>query len=465
MKRFGAFQIAPLTLAVFGFALPLLLFGLHAEHRLDADEGVVLFGAWSLLNGHQAYVDDFQFIAPASNYLLYGLWNLFGPHFWIAKSAAVFSIYLTSVAIYQTSKLVRPNALPTLGMFVGSFMYCLISGYWPAISHNTFNAAVMSWALYFTLKYILRRRFSDAIFSGLLTGLAVLFLQHKGMMLFLALAASCLWFLLKDKDARWLKGLALYCSFTFLPLLTLLNWPVALLYESLIEFPRLQYMAVNRTTPMPLIIAGGCLLLIFLAFQGQLNRVSRILFVVQGLMFGTTMHRPDLAHVLILTFPMLALLCVPLSRLIMRFEEAGVPHRIQKLAGKLAVTLILASGSIVCAIRWTEIGTTPENWVLLQEAKKNCRSIYAGPFLPSIYYELRLQNPTRFSYLITNFHTKDHFDKARAQLEQNRPECAVISYQNVRHFNYNIDNPVEDFISRNYELHLQSGDEKLLLLR
>ena len=77
----------------------MLLIALHATHQLDSDEGVILNGAWNILNGRTLYTDFFEIVAPGSFYLIFAAWKLFGADFWIAKSIAIVAIAGAAAAV------------------------------------------------------------------------------------------------------------------------------------------------------------------------------------------------------------------------------------------------------------------------------------------------------------------------------------------------------------------------------
>jgi len=89
------------------------------------------------------------------------------------------------------------------------------------------------------------------------------------------------------------------------------------------------------------------------------------------------------------------------------------------------------------------------------EIKKICpknQGIYAGPFLPGLYFELRSLNQIPYSILITDQQSEAQFIDAADKLADKRPHCAVLNYAVVEKFAYNRDNPVDDFIEQNYRL-------------
>jgi hypothetical protein len=84
--------------------------------------------------------------------------------------------------------------------------------------------------------------------------------------------------------------------------------------------------------------------------------------------------------------------------------------------------------------------------------------LYAGPFMPNLYFEARKINPTGFAWLITGHHTPGQFARAAQRIETARPACAILNYETVRKYNYNTGNPVDNYIKNNYRLDKVLGE-------
>ncbi|MDD3102075.1 MAG: hypothetical protein PHE59_02935 [Patescibacteria group bacterium] len=78
--------------------------------------------------------------------------------------------------------------------------------------------------------------------------------------------------------------------------------------------------------------------------------------------------------------------------------------------------------------------------------------------MPDIYFETKKINPTPYSVLITNQQTKEQFLEAKKMLEKYQPTCAVLNYNIVAKFNYDKNNPVDNYILNNYKPSFQDGD-------
>lgn len=447
---------------LYWLAIAIVLVLLHSSHSLNSDEGVILNGAWNLLNGRTLYTDFFEFIAPGSFYLVFWAWKILGAHYAVAKALGILSILLGVVAVFRIGRLFTSNWIT----YVPPALYCLLSVFWVTINHNTFNAMLMAWATYFCAKNLITRSSYDAALGGLMTGLSILFLQHKGAVLFLVILLSFLFFYIHDRNKDILKSSVSYFIFSMIPLLLLLRWPLPILFEDLVRFPPTHYLAINRVSPLLFFVGSFYTLLAFWAMRGGLNRPMQLLFTVQAALLFTTLQRADLSHTTIVLFPLLSLTPIVYEKIrhgpgISRFMRYayGAFFSIAAVAVTFIVVLAVAIIFIMSPFR-----DATKNSLLLTFVKDRCSSIYAGPFLPGMYYETGKLNPTKFTFLLTGYNTDQQFSAAYDELNTARPECVVVNYAMVGKFNYSKDNPVEKFILDNYKLAYSSGDEQLYML-
>lgn len=466
----GKIATTPIFARVYGYSFwflcVVLLLALHAGHGLDSDEGVILNGAWNLLNGRALYTDFFEFIAPGSFYLIFAIWKVFGAHFWIAKLLGILAILGAVVGVYCTSRLIlsqEKTIAPRWAMFFGPLVYCLMSGYWPAINHNTFNIAFVVWGAYFVTKSILRRSFLDASIGGGISGLAVLFLQHRGLVL-VANAVLVLGFLyVRDKDTAWLKNCAGFLMGTLIPVgMILLFWPGSLLVENLIRFPATHYLEVNRVDPSLFLSVAFSLVLAAWLLRNCSIRTVWFLISLQVALFLTALQRPDISHVTLTLFPVLSLFPLILT-------TTSKASRLSKffllwISVVLAGLVILPVYIVLAHSSW--FADESENSGAIRYVRKNCVSspyIYAGPFLPGFYFETKKLNPARYSVLLTNLHTSSQFLEAKKDIETHHPQCVITNYAMVKKFNYNKDNEVDRYIASNYELVYQDGPTQVFV--
>jgi hypothetical protein len=76
------------------------------------------------------------------------------------------------------------------------------------------------------------------------------------------------------------------------------------------------------------------------------------------------------------------------------------------------------------------------------------RAIYAGPFLPGLYYALGKPNP----YFVSETVVCNADCRARllGQIEAVRPEIAFLDYEMIRHLGYDENNPVDGYFRDRY---------------
>lgn len=427
--------------------LVLLLF--HANHPFNSDEGIILEGAWNLINGRKLYIDFFEFVAPGSFYLIFWAWKIFGVSYFVAKSLAIIIFFLSLIGIYKISQenlKDKLNLLPPL-------LFLLSSLYWPLINHNTFNIFFIVWATYFFLKGLLPNSGNNFIISGLFCGLAILFLQQRGIVLLFSFVSFLLVLFLKEKKSSWLKLNLYFILSSLLPLLVFLNWPLKILWENLIVFPSVNYMEVGKVPFSLLIIFLVVLCLMGGLFKGERSKKIWLLFYLQFLLLLSTIPRADLYHLSLILFPLYSIL--PLSfKKIMPLSPRG--KRCYYLIILLVVLIIISRARLIIYIN--PFFCSPKDNKVISYIKDNCQNskyLYAGPFIPGIYFETRRLNPSPYSFLITNHHTKEQFLEAKEAIKRHRPSCAVLNYGWATKFNYDKNNPLDNYILDNYKLIFQ----------
>ncbi|MBU1614849.1 hypothetical protein KJ693_05985 [bacterium] len=427
--------------------LVLLLF--HANHPFNSDEGIVLSGAWNLINGRKLYIDFFEFVAPGSFYLVFWAWKIFGVSYFVAKSLAIIIFFLILIGIYKISQEIskdKLNILPPL-------LFLLSSLYWPLINHNTFNIFFIVWATYFFLKGFSYNSGNNFTASGLFSGLAILFLQQRGIVLLFSFASFLLVLFLKEKKLFWLKANLYFILSSLLPLLAFLNWPLKILWEDLIVFPSANYMEVGKVPFSLLIIFLLVLYLMSWLFKEERSKKIWLLFYLQFLLLLSNIPRADIYHLSLTLFPLYSILPISFKKIIPLSPRA---KKCYYLIIALIVLIIISRSRLIIYIN--PFFHSQKDSKVISYINDNCQDskyIYAGPFIPGIYFETRRLNPSPYSFLITNHHTKEQFLEAREAIKRHRPSCAVLNYGWATKFNYDKNNPLDNYILDNYKLIFQ----------
>ena len=417
----------------------LLLF--HSSRQLNSDDGVILNGAWNMINGRHLYLDFFSFIPPASFYLVYIIWKIFGASFWSAQIVSVIIFYLAIIGVYRISQEISSSKYNYL---VPIFITLITPWFW-LINHNIYNLACLVWAAYFIIVGLRRGIVQSFILAGLTTGLGLLFLQQKGLA-FLGATNLFLLFLLSKRKTTF-KIIFIYDFFVLLPLSSLLFWPWRLLYSNLIDFPLFHYVDSNRISYTLFSIFLSVIILAYWFLRHEKRIEIKFLLLLQFCLLASAFVLPDFYHIFLMLFPLLVL-----SPLI--FEKISCDH-----SGKLIYNLIPTAVILVIVV-YSLLGTFklcldvfPEKFI--ETIKKNCAGpyLYVGPFMPGLYFESGKLNATPFDIMITGQQTPAQFISARQSLEAIKPECAILIYaQSLRRFNHDQNNPVESYIRDNYLL-------------
>ena len=234
-----------------------------------------------------------------------------------------------------------------------------------------------------------------------------------------------------------------------------LKWSPKLLYENLIIFPFVNYIETNVIS---FNLFFFFLIALFLAIFLLKNKDIKVKFLLylQFFLLLATIPRPDIYHISLIVFPLLALL--PL--ILVEINLVKNYFKYLSLSIVCFLIFIVISPSLNHIIYYNPFYSFISN-PILADINNNCpkkTDIYAGTFIPGIYFETKKLNPTPFSFLITNFNTKEQFLKTREYLKKNKPQCAVLNYKIVEKFNYNKNNVVDAYIRDNYELIKKEGN-------
>lgn len=445
VARPGVFAAAVASASV------LLLVLLHARNPLDPDEGVILNGAWSLLNGRRLYTDFFEFLAPGSFYLVLAAWKAFGSSFWVAKALGIAALLAATLGVHRIGEAVLGQPLRRVDRILlaaCAVLFCIYSGYSPAINHNTFHLPLAVWSTYCVVRGLQLRSCRMYAIGGLLGGGCMWFLQHRAA----AMAAVTLGALLAltpraGAPAKW-RGPAAYLLAFLIPVAALpLCWPAAVLFENLIVFPATRYAEVNAVEPTLLLWSASFVVGAAWLLRGA-GAVVWLLLAVQVSLLLSVVQRADLNHVTSALFPLLALIPLlvrPIAGLATRAFQLWIA------AGMLALAVpLVAFASINPALFLTDWTRHPA----LEFVRERCGAspyLYAGPFAPGLYFETRRLNPTRYSILLPHLHTDEQFVDARADLQAQRPPCVITHYAMAEKFRYTTQNPVDVWISANYD--------------
>ncbi|HNZ86727.1 MAG TPA: glycosyltransferase family 39 protein [bacterium] len=431
---------------IFLFAFTLYI---HIGYGYNQDNGVIINGAWNLINNKILYIDFFEFIPPASFYLIFWLWKIFGVSYFVANLFSIIMLFFASYGIFRISELIYKNKLN----YLLPIIFIISSGFWPIINHNAFNAFFMIWACYFIIRGLNDCKEKNFIIAGLLSGISTLFLQQKGAILIISIVSFLIFYSLKEKNKIYLKWCLSYIIFSVLPLFILFLWPIKLIYNNLVYFILFHCLEINYIFPWRLYVILFILLLYIKVFIREKRIDIWFLIFIQFCLLITTFARADDQHILIVIFPLYCLTPLLLKKInCTKFLKFIIYSFIT-----LFLVYIIYTVSIFVTLTHKKIipKIKPTQNIIHKFVEENCsdsEDVYFGPFLPQLYFDNRKINPTPYDWLITNHHTEAQFKEARQILEKKQPKCAVLYYAIVKKFNYEKNNPVDDYIFKNYKL-------------
>lgn len=445
-----------------------VLVGLHARNALDSDEGVVLNGAWNLLHGRALYTDFFEFLAPGSFYIVLAAWKTFGSSFWVAKAVGLAALAVAALGVHRLAGLLAarlPFVAPPLSLAAPPLLFCLFSGYLPAINHNAFHLPLAVWSTWFAARGMQQASVRDCAVAGLLCGAGAWVLQHRSAIMACATLAVLLLLAWRQPAVRWRRCAVAYALGFAAPVVAMaVFWDPAMLWEHLVVFPATRYVEVNRVDPTLIACAASFAVGATWLLRRRLDPTTCLLLTLLGALLLTALQRPDASHVTSALWPLLCLLPLivagpagsPSARLCRAWIAAGLSALPLQL-----VAMIVATPSLYLS-DWSR------QHPALQFIREHCagrHSLYAGPFAPGLYYETGALNPTRYSVLLPRFNTDAQFREAARDIDASRPRCAITNYVTVEKFGYTRENVIDEYLAAHYQVVFEARQRQVWMAR
>ncbi len=444
---------------------PFLIFGtcsllyLYPFMRLllqSADEGTLLYGAVRVSSGQVPFRDFFEVMGPGSFYWLAAFFKLFGKNFLATRISLALTSFCIALLMYLLMRRLKTGyyAMPAVLLIAALFGHC-----WPEISHHTDSTlfALLSFAA--LVCWIETNRPWLLCLAGALTGMTTLFLQPKGVLLFISFLLLVA--LLRGKarllsSLSWLTGgyvsvlvtvLLLYWRTGALPDLIYANvvWPLgnysgvnavpygqglgkywALLKEGLDPVCPLMIgagVADLLTVPYLLIASLPAILIAFALFYRRraFDRITLPYWAAGTALWLSELHRKDMVH-LIYGSPLLIILLL--------YFLARERHRLARGALQLICIASFALGGfnlLLTHYASTKLVTQRGSFYtfgpdpvldFLNAHVKSGEDIFVYPYHPIYYFLSGAENPTRFSILLYHMNTDDQFHEAVRSLQE-----------------------------------------------
>jgi len=458
---------APVLWAVVFLSCAFVLTLLLARSLVSqSDEGYTLNAAWQLWTGLRMY-DDFRlFVGPGSGYAVFLLWKLVGsPSYLAARWLSLGFGFSSTIALFVLLRRLRIGGL-NLAFTVA--IWLLVSSLYVPLNHNSFSSYAAIWFLLPFLRLtrsgdeepagsveaVGARITVDAALSGAAAGVVFLILPPKGGLL----AAVALVSLFAMGRRSYRPALALLGAFLLVIVPLFLRWGPATLIRQWLLIPVTGNYLGHTSASGRFTVAAVLLVAVLLgtAFRRR-DRTLKTLAVVQAALFASMSHNMELNHFAINAFPTVIFLSVVGRRL-----AEGPPRTLpERLGVSPAVALATITGALLAWTAFTSagaeflatsalevdvLGPTPKAFSNPRIAAAH--AIYAGPFLPGLYYLLKKNNPFFVSETVVC--NDDCQRQLVTQLGQVKPELAFLDYDMVAHLDYPRTGPVDVYLRDHY---------------
>ncbi|MDZ7798914.1 MAG: glycosyltransferase family 39 protein [Patescibacteria group bacterium] len=421
-------------------------FLLHFWYGLSSDEGIALNGAWNIYNGRMLYHDFFEYISPGSFYLIYGIFSLFGASYLIVKIFSFLCLVLSTWLIYKIFLILSPYK--TAGLIATFVFFIITSLSYPLINHNTYSLFLTIILTYFLFKYLSEKKVLYIFLSGILSALTFYFLQNKGIALIIWLGIFLVYLYKKNKIS--LKHIIYSLSGILLIFaIGLMTWGI-FVFTALLRIVRI-YHDVNKIsyTFILLFIIIWLGLLILYKKNDRLKDKYCWLFGLQLALFISILNLPDIYHLLLNSFPLIIL-----SALLIREKYNVFRKYFSKKLLSVFVILIIFIIYASLFLKFTErLETSNYTKNMIKDIKNTVKkeSIFAHPFLPGLYFELKKYNPYYTNVIETIQGNQFFLDKNYNILINEKPSYIITNYKIGERFNYQ-KNIIDQYIENNYKI-------------
>ena len=451
-------RILPYLGELFLLVLPFFLF---SSHWISSDEGHVLNDAWQMWNGQRMYVDFYQQVPPGAAVFVLSFWKLFGhASYFIAKIASIIFWIVSAYGIAQIVKHLKGGLLAT---FLAALVWMVANVFYPLINYNNYSSFAAIWATYFFLRALETQRPSFCFWSGVLTGTATFFLHTKGLVL---AGGLFFWFFLGRRNANPQKArLFDLCLAGFLlPLVPLgIFWNAKAVLYNLFFYTfdyRINFGHTVFSTPT-FLTEVGILFIMFLAAYRRKEKAWTTLGVIQTLLLLSYPHVHDWHHAVINLFPFYIFAACLFESFLQKIRTVWI-RSLLAWAVTLSLCYNVVSGAVFFMFIAKDYASANIYRMDLFGRKKNsffallnsptiqkAKAIYAGPFLPSFYFETKKFNPFKQSaFFECPIRCQE---ETLSTLHQIKPDFVFWKEQFDPYVRYNPRNPIALYIRRNYK--------------
>ena len=442
----------PLVILVCAFGLILVF---SRSFLIQSDEGYTLNAAWQVWTGLRMY-DDFRlFVGPGSAYAVETAWRIVGaPSFLAARWVSVALAFAGSAGLYL---LLRRLAVRGVSLAAGLLLWLSLSSLYVLMNHNSFSSFAAIWFLLALVRVVQardggREPSRDLALVGLAAGVVFWFLPIKGSLLAFSGAAYLCATSARGRRARAFALVAAGFAATVAPLFLLWN-PVTLIRQWLIIPITGNYLGHTSASGVYRWAAAALVAGMAVTALKLRDRVLQALTCVQAALFAAMLHNMEASHFAINSFPAIVFgVFVLHERFVRPRGGAHVPAAVimsMTLAFLLVWTNTTADGAAygeVSVLQADLLGKRPKPVIKRRVAEAH--AIYAGPFLPGLYYLLGKKNP----FFVSETVVCDEACQRQlvTQLETVKPEIAFVDYEMIAKLHYTQEGPVDMYLRAHY---------------
>lgn len=206
------------------------------------DEGILLNGAVSILDGRKLYLDFFEFLPPGGFLLTAGWFGLVGSSLWSARLLAISTVI--GIACFTFLACRRSSRSAPLSAFLATWWVVMSQGGWVQVSHHwiaTLFSMAAAWAALAGAECP-RRLLRWPLIAGAAVGMAAMVIETRGVFAMLA-ALTAFW---NPRQPRDLLSYLLGCALAPAGLLAYLAWThtVVEAFEDVIRFTFERYSSI-----------------------------------------------------------------------------------------------------------------------------------------------------------------------------------------------------------------------------
>jgi hypothetical protein len=446
------------------------------------DPWIALYGAKRILEGQLLYKDFFDFVTPGTDYLLAGVFYLFGIKLTIANMAVIISNVSAIIMVAFISFDIIKNKWLA---FLPPVFTAIYSSYYYYVSHHYF---VLVPVILMLLSGINNIKDYDSkvhkwFFTGLATAGAFLFIQSIGLTLFGMIVLFIVWHYTVDKlkIKPFLQPLMYYILGFIIPLIfvvicfALSGSLSAFIYDSFI-WPFSHYKIANASTVpelfsilidgltnrgiSPTIINGfigyfgillGIIVFVYLGLKYKRKKTSEMAFLFftsalcVGLILGL-IQNPESSHIMVF-LPVYILVIILIFEFkpfwstyffkigyyvyfllitVAIFYNAYKFYSIYNNALKEPLIIKTLVGNVRIPKAFINTGMYAPYGFLKEMSGKLPKYIFVLYWSPSIYMLTGTENPTMLNTYLPYYNTKEQAMAAIRALKANRTKLVVI---------------------------------------